>query len=259
VHEEQPGKPAGLKEPREDLPLESPLWADEALGMLRTFWRGLRTVLIALFLFVGIRTFVIEAFRIPSSSMEGTLLVGDVLLVNKMVYGAEIPGTPLKLPALDEPDREDLVLFMPHHDSLHYYVKRVVGLGGDTLEMKDRILMRNGMPVDEPYLNEAGRIREDYPHPAMKWQVPFLAAGTDPETYQPSRDTWGPIVVPPGSVFVLGDNRDNSEDSRYWGFVELDQLKGRPWRIYYSVDQRRRSESPYFDRVRWDRIGELVR
>src|SRR5690606_12701487 len=161
-------------------------------------------------------TFVIEAYKIPTASMEKTLLVGDFLLVNKAVFGTTIPGTTLRVGALREPARGDVVVFHPPHEPEKNYVKRIVGVPHDTLEMRDKQLYRNGEPVLEPYARHDDD-RGDTIHPGMRWQSNFLIASTR-RKYVPTRDNWGPLVVPEASYFVLGDNRDNSEDSRYWGF-----------------------------------------
>lgn len=217
----------------------------------------LRAVIIAFALFLVIRTSVVEAFKIPTSSMEGTLLVGDFLLVNKAVYGAQIPGTSIMLPALEEPDRGDVVVFHPPHEPEKNYVKRVVGLPSDTIEMRDKRLYLNGTPVYEPYARYVDR-RGDAVHPDMEWQSHHLIASSR-RRYQPTRDNWGPIVVPEDRLFVLGDNRDNSEDSRYWGFVSRDQLRGRPWLVYYSHQREGDEPESWLSRVRWARLGTVIR
>lgn len=217
----------------------------------------MRSIVIAAILFFVIRTAVVEAFKIPTSSMEGTLLVGDFLLVNKAVYGARIPLTDAHLPPLSEPARGEVVVFHPPHEPEKNYVKRVVGVASDTLEMREKVLHRNGTPVDEPYaryLDGGG----DAVHPDMEWQANHLIA-SQRRRYHPTRDNWGPIVVPDGHYFVLGDNRDNSEDSRYWGFVARDQIRGRPWFVYYSHGAARTEAAPWLSRVRWGRLGTIIR
>lgn len=225
-------------------------------SLFRTFWEWTRSVLVAFALFLLVRAFLVEAFKIPTGSMENTLLVGDFLLVNKAVYGAEIPGTGLHLPALDEPDRGDVVVFTPPHEPRKNYVKRVVGIPGDTIEMQDKVLLVNGVPSHEPHARFVD-MGGDARHPNMKWQAGHLIAR--PGDYTPSRDTWGPLVVPDGHYFMLGDNRDNSEDSRYWGFVSRDAIRGRPWFVYYSFDPASHDGLPWLRAVRWDRIGQPIR
>jgi signal peptidase I len=208
-----------------------------------------------LLLFLIIRTFVVEAFRIPTGSMEQTLLVGDFLLVNKAVYGAQVPGTGRRLPGFDEPRRGDVIVFLPPHEPDKNYVKRLVGLPGDTLMMRDKILYVNGEPQEEPYAQYTDSRDMAVPH--MAWQRDYVI-GIDPMRYRPTRDNWGPIVVPENRYFVLGDNRDDSEDSRYWGFVGDEAVKGQPLFIYYSFDPRTLRPFPWITEIRWGRIGSTI-
>ena len=217
----------------------------------------LKSIVIAFVLFLLVRTSVVEAFKIPTSSMEGTLLVGDFLLVNKAVYGARVPFTDLHTAPFAEPERGDVIVFHPPHEPDKNYVKRLVGVPYDTLEMRDKRLYLNGSPVHEPYARYVDR-RGDAVHPDMGWQSNHLIADT-PRRYHPTRDNWGPIVVPPGRYFVLGDNRDNSEDSRYWGFVSRDQIRGRPWLVYYSYDPAASESVAWLREIRWGRLGTLIR
>jgi len=228
-----------------------------ARAILMGVWDWTRSILVAFALFVIVRTFVVEAFRIPTGSMENTLLVGDFLLVNKAVYGAEIPGTDLRLPAFTEPHRGDVVVFTPPHDPTKNYVKRLVGVPGDTLEMRHKELYLDGVRVEEPYARYSDRAG-DAVHPDMEWQSNHLIARTS-RGYHPTRDNWGPLVVPEGKYFMLGDNRDNSEDSRYWGFVPRSAIHGRPWFVYYSFDAGMADSFPWLRDVRWTRIGEPIR
>ena len=216
-----------------------------------------RSLFVAFLLFLLIRSFGVEAFKIPTSSMENTLLVGDFLLVNKAVYGARAPGTDVRLPAIAQPRRGDVIVFNPPHEPDRNYVKRLVGLPLDTLEMRDKRLYLNSAPVYEPYARHVDR-RGDAEHPDMRWQSNHLVAAPM-RGYQPTRDNWGPIIVPGNRYFVLGDNRDNSEDSRYWGFVHEDAIRGRPWFVYYSFDPRGGERAPWLWEIRWGRIGAAVR
>jgi len=226
-------------------------------GVTRFFLETLRSAILALVVFLLVRTTLLEAFTIPTGSMEGTLLIGDFLLVNKAIFGAEIPGLGVSFPAIAEPARGDVIVFHPPHEPRKHYVKRVVGVGGDTLAMRYKRLYRNGIPVVEPYTRRADD-RPDAVHPGMAWQVPYISGNTRPGRYRPSRDNWGPLVIPEGKFFVLGDNRDNSEDSRYWGFVERSSVRGRPWFVYYSQQNVERGELPFVRSIRWERIGERV-
>lgn len=254
-------------------------------GYGRVIWEWTRSILIAVALFLVVRTLLVEAFKIPTSSMEGTLLVGDYLLVNKAVYGAEVPILGLRLPAWREPDRGDVVVFHPPHEPRKNYVKRVVGLPGDTLEMREKTLLVNGREVKEDYVRHSDR-RGDATHVDMRWQRNHLLArgvardpsygesggrardddGSSPadyrawrDGYRPSRDNWGPLSVPEDSYFVLGDNRDNSEDSRYWGFVDRRSIRGQPWRLYFSYDLSGSRGIPWLRAIRWERVGKPIR
>jgi signal peptidase I len=236
--------------------------ADEARGSITTgrwMWEWVKAISTVILLFLTVRTFVVEAFKIPTGSMEGTLLVGDFLLVNKAVYGAEIPLTHARLPALAELKRGDVVVFLPPHDPHKNYVKRLVGLPGDTLEMRDKLLYLNGRQVVEAYARHSDPVM-DPPDSRMLWQLAHLVDTTlDWRSYRPTRDTWGPLVVPEGKFFSLGDNRDRSDDSRYWGFVDMVAVRGRPIFVYYSFEEDLTRSFPWMTAVRWDRIGELIR
>ncbi len=223
-------------------------------GALRRLGRLLRSLIGPLALFLVLRTFVIEGFHIwPSGSMERTLLIGDFLFVNKALYGAEIPVVRKHLPALRDPQRGDLVVFASVEDPGLTVVKRVVGVAGDTLAMRANVLRRNGVAVEEPYV-ERRNPDLDPADPAMRaWQLPYYV-GADAAGYHPSLKTWGPVVVPPDSFFVMGDNRDDSYDSRYWGFLGRDRIRGHPFLVYYSYDRNGPLPLPFLTAVRWKRI-----
>lgn len=220
-------------------------------------WEWTKSIFIALVLFLLVRTFLLEAFQIPTASMENTLLVGDFLLVNKMVYGAEIPGTDLELPAFTKPSRADVIVFEPP-DSAEQppntsYVKRIVGVPGDTLSMRRSALHVNGVSIDEPYARTA-RYLGGGPSSNFAWQKEYLVSEAQGRSYRPTRDNWGPLVVPPENYFVMGDNRANSEDSRYWGFVPEDAIRGRPLVVYYSYDRSSSETFPWITEIRWGRV-----
>ncbi len=225
-------------------------------------WEWTKSIFVALLLFFLVRTFVVEAFQIPTASMENTLLVGDFLLVNKMVYGAEIPGTELHLPPLDRPSRGDVVVFEPPaaagQPPRTNYVKRIVGVPGDTLAMRAGFLYRNGARMPEPYVKRDDP-SEDVRSPQFGWQRSYLVARPLNGRYRPTRDNWGPLVVPPDRFFVMGDNRANSEDSRYWGYVPRSAIKGRPLLIYYSYDRKLPSSVGWLTEIRWDRLLSRIR
>jgi signal peptidase I len=231
----------------------------------RALWDWLKLFQIAVFLFLIIKTFIVEAFKIPTGSMENTLLVGDFLLVNKAVYGAQIPFTTIRLPAFREPQRGDVIVFefpdrsMVHSDDEKNFVKRVVGVHGDTLEMLDGAVLLNGRSLEEDYVIHSSSggdaIAEDF-----GWQRNFLVRRAEAHSgYHPSRNTWGPLIVPEGNYFVLGDNRDNSYDSRYWGFVPDSVVKGQPLVVYYSFERDRVRRAPWLTNIRWSRLGERIR
>ncbi len=229
----------------------------DAISASRWMWEWIKAVTTAIVLFLFVRTFFVEAFKIPTGSMENTLLVGDFLLVNKAVYGAEVPMTGTRLPALTQPHRNDVIVFFPPHDPAKNYVKRLVGLPGDTLEMRDKVLFLNGEPVVEPYARHIDGF-SDPSDARMMWQTNYLVLGKwNWGNYRPTRDNWGPLVVPEGKYFALGDNRDYSEDSRYWGFLDASSIRGRPMFIYYSFE---RASSPFswISSIRWGRIGEGI-
>jgi signal peptidase I len=221
----------------------------------RWAWEWLKSIAFALVIWLVLRTILVEAFRIPSSSMERTLLVGDFLFVNKALYGAELPLIHARTPAVREPRRGDIVVFDSRTESGVKVVKRVVGMPGDTLEMQRGALYRNGARQVEPYAQHVDSL-SDPTDPEMRlWQVQYLAPDVDRATYQPTRDAWGPLIVPSGEYFVMGDNRDNSYDSRYWGFVERSVIRGRPLFIYYSFDRESWRVLPFLTAIRWGRLG----
>ena len=226
---------------------------------LRMLWDWTRSMTMALLLFFLVRSFLVQAFKIPSGSMEGTLLVGDFLLVNKLVYGAEVPFTNRRLPAMHAPRRGEVIVFQWPEDPTKDFVKRLVGVPGDTIGMVDGVLRLNGTPLKERYVShtEPG---SDPSGDEFRWQRQFLVrAALAPDSYHPSRNNWGPIVVSPSHYFVLGDNRDNSLDSRYWGFVPDSMVRGRPIFVYFSYAADSTSPAAFLTHVRWRRLGTRVR
>lgn len=226
---------------------------------VRWFDSWLRLVGMAVILFLFIRTFLLEAFQIPSGSMEGTLLAGDFLFVNKAVYGAQIPGTSARLPAFSAPHRGDVIVFEYPKDPSLNYVKRVVGVGGDTVAMDAGTLLVNGRRQVESYVRRTDP-RHDIEATDFAWQRDHLVGLTDAERwrYRGTRDSWGPLLVPPDKFFVLGDNRDNSLDSRFWGFVDKSAIKGRPLLVYFSYDRGTADPLPWLTDIRWSRLGSLI-
>ncbi len=169
-----------------------------------------------------------------------------------------MPFTGVRLPAFDDPERGDVVVFEYPLDRSKSYVKRVVGLPGDTVTMTRGEVYVNGSLEQESYVQHT-QPDGDYYDPQFEWQRKYLVPGADLRSYRPTRDEWGPIVVPEGKYFVMGDNRDNSQDSRYWGFVDRELIKGRPLFIYYSFDRSKLRPLPWITEVRWGRVGNLVR
>jgi signal peptidase I len=226
---------------------------------VRVLWEWTKSMTTALLLFFLVRSFLVEAFKIPSGSMERTLLVGDFLLVNKLVYGAEVPFTRTRLPAMHAPQRGEVIVFQWPVDLTVDFVKRVVGLPGDTVGMVNGVLQRNGRAQREGYIShtEPG---SDPGGQEFRWQRDYLVRGAQAAgSYHPSRNNWGPLVVPPAHLFVLGDNRDNSLDSRYWGFVADSLVRGRPILVYFSYEPDSASSAAFLTKVRWHRLGTRVR
>lgn len=216
-----------------------------------------KAAVVAIAIWLVLRSYVLEAFRIPSPSMENTLLVGDFLFVDKTGYGGQfqVPFTGWRfgqLPGYATPHRDGIVIFRSVEDSTPNLdvVKRLLGEPGDTLQMVNDTLIRNGRRLDEPYalhLSEgAGETPPAILDQMRARQLPHYA-GTDPDRYRPTPHSWGPLVVPAGSYWVMGDNRDNSWDSRYWGFLPRSHIEGRPLVIYMSV-----ALDPF--RIRWNRL-----
>ena len=172
-------------------------------------------ILWAVVLTLFLRAFVIQAFRIPSESMCDTLLVGDFLFVNKFEYGPKIPFTHIRLPGLHAPRHGDVVVFQWPVDPSKDFIKRCIATGGQTLEMKHKDVYVDGKKLVEPYIKH-------------------VYENEEPEGYT-NRDNYRPPTVPPGELFMMGDNRDNSNDSRFWGTVKMDLVKGRAMFIYFST------------------------
>ncbi len=194
-------------------------------------------LIVALFISFLIRSTVVEAYRIPSGSMENTLLVGDRLFANKMIYGATVPFTHHRLPQVRAPQIGDVVIFRNPSDMRTPFVKRVVAVAGQSVEVRDKVVYVNGHPVREA----RGVKHEDM------FVIPPIAG---------TRDYFGPVTIPPGYLFVMGDNRDNSYDSRFWGYLDQRLVLGKAEVIFWSWDGR--PFVPFTNRVRWDRIGRRL-
>lgn len=200
---------------------------DKPKSVVREYTEAL---LVALLLALFIRSFIVQAFKIPSGSMLSTLQIGDHILVNKFIYGLRLPyPIETSLVQWGQPQRGDVIVFIYPKDRTKDFIKRVVAIGGDTIEVRHKKLFVNGQPADDSH-------------------AVFAEAGLE----RPGpRDNVGPIHVPPEHLFVMGDNRDHSHDSRFWGFVDIHDVKGKAFLIYWSWDG--------VDRwVRWERLGSLI-
>jgi signal peptidase I len=196
-------------------------------------WReNIEAILVAIVIALFIRTFVVQAFKIPSGSMKQTLQIGDHILVNKFIYGVKIPyWRKIVIPGKD-PQPGDIIVFKPPHDPEKDFIKRVIGIGGDVVECRNKQLFVNQKPVNHDF-----------------------AVYTDARVYAQQireRDNFGPITVPENALFVMGDNRDESYDSRFWGFVNIKAVSGKAFIIYWSWD------SDNFG-VRWNRLARILK
>jgi len=196
-------------------------------------------IVVAVLLALFVRTFIVQAFKIPSGSMLPTLQIGDHLLVNKFSYGVRVPALGKTMISRPGPASGDVVVFrFPKNPDLDY-IKRVVAVGGESIEVKNKQVLVNGKQVTSPYAHFTSN--------------DMMSASGGP------RDNFGPVTVPVGKIFVMGDNRDNSYDSRFWGFVDIREVRGKALLIYWSWDV----EKPLFSlgrltSIRWGRLGDLV-
>ena len=199
----------------------------------RGHWReNIEAILVAILIALFIRTFVVQAFKIPSGSMKQTLQIGDHILVNKFLYGIKIPYLRKTIIPLKTPQRGDIIVFKYPVDPKKDFIKRVIGVGGDVVECRDKQL----------YVNQK-RVNDDH----SVYTDPHIIPGN----IRP-RDNFKPIRVPENCLFVMGDNRDESFDSRFWGFVDLKAVNGKAFIIYWSWDQQNFG-------VRWSRLGQLLK
>jgi len=216
----------------------------------------IEAILVAVVLALVIRALLVQAFRIPSRSMEDTLLVGDFLLADKITYGAKIPFTDYRLPGLRDPRPGDIIIFQYPRDPKRDFIKRCVAVGGQTVEVRDKALYVDDQRIPDP--------------PRSK----HLRSEIRPRGMGP-RDNYGPFKIPPGALFMMGDNRDDSSDSRYWGALPMKYVKGKALVIYWSWGED--ENAPRFRsilsvpkilaynlihfpwRVRWLRIGDIIR
>jgi signal peptidase I len=240
---------------------------------LRNIWENFKSILGALAIFLVLRAFLVEAYRIPSGSMIPTLLVGDWLFVNKAIYGAHVPFSRASLPAYREPKRGDVVVFVSPYqgdeaaqgrDPTPTLVKRLVGTPGDTLYMRNALLYVNGIAQRQGFGTTAaadpGMANEV--NPLFDWQkkVGLKSSRFGAAPAQPTHDNWGPVVVPPQRLFMMGDSRYNSKDSRYWGFVPRENVRGKPLFVYYSYNADDSDRPlPMLTDIRWSRIGHWIK
>jgi signal peptidase I len=236
-------------------------------------WESVKSLAGAVLIYLVLRTFLIEAFRIPSGSMIPSLLIGDWLFVNKVAYGPNIPWTNSHIPGYTQPGRGDIVVFeSPYQpdeaargeDPTPILVKRLIGMPGDTMFMREGLVYINGIPQRQGYAaasNPKGDGTQS--DPLMNWQHKIELTGTrfGAPPKDPSLDHWGPLLIPQGHYFMMGDNRYESKDSRYWGVVPRENVRGRPMFVYYSFVGGGQSDRPLpalFD-IRWRRLGHWIR
>jgi len=198
---------------------------------------NIEAITIAILLALFIRTFVVQAFKIPSGSMKETLQIGDHILVNKFIYGIKLPFVQKTIIPIKNPKKEDIIVFRYPENPKLDFIKRVVGVEGDVIKVRNKKLYVNDQLVDQEYA-----IHTD-PH-------------IIPAVYN-KRDNFGPVSVPPDALFVMGDNRDNSKDSRFWGFVNLQAVKGKAFMIYWSWNKNNSQSLLHY--VRWGRIFDILR
>ena len=218
----------------------------------------LESIVVAVILALFIRTWAFQAFKIPTGSMETNLLIGDHLLVNKLVYSPSLGAWEDALLAKKPIGRGHVVVFKYPEEPSRDFIKRVIGLPGETVEVRDKTVLIDGKPLVEPYARflEPPLRRDD---PEYMFRSEAL------------RDIWGPRRVPQGELFVMGDNRDNSRDSRFWGFLPIDQVKGRALIVYWSYEASReeyhrtgwrewlKDTLAAFGKTRWNRFFHLIR
>jgi signal peptidase I len=244
----------------------------------QVFWENFKSILGAVVIYLFIKTLFVEAFRIPSGSMIPTLLVGDWLFVNKLAYGPTIPFTNSHLPGYTSPKHGDVIVFVSPYqadnapDFTPTLVKRLIGMPGDTLLMRDGVLSLNGVPQRQSFADSNPK-GDNSSQGNFAWQHTIEVKGSrfGPPPEQPTLGNWGPLVIPAGRYFMMGDNRYCSKDSRYWGVVPRDNIRGRPLFVYYSYvpgpgeqpDPCSGQESdrplPGLSDIRWSRIGHWVK
>ena len=193
---------------------------------------NIEAILVAILIALFIRTFVVQAFKIPSGSMKQTLQIGDHILVNKFIFGVKMPYWNKTILPLKKPQRGDIIVFKYPVDPSKDFIKRVIGVGGDVVESRDKQLFVNHKQVNHKF--------------GVHTDPRILSGANKP------RDNFGPLTVPENALFVMGDNRDESYDSRFWGFVDLKAVNGKAFIVYWSWDKQNFG-------VRWKRLGQILR
>jgi len=243
-----------LAKPRRKKPKKSSAPASSSTeSFAESIREWIKSLGIAVILYLFIRTFILQTFVITSGSMMNTLLVGDLVVANRLAIGTRIPLTNIRIPGYSHPRRGDVMVFDPHHDDTLTLVKRVGGMPGDTLQMLDGVLSVNGVALLEPYVRSGSG--PDMESPEFAWQREFLTPEVDQGTYTPTLHNWGPIVIPTNHFFMIGDNRDASYDSRYWGPLEGWRFLARISFTYFSYDSESMRPFPALRDARWGRIG----
>ena len=198
------------------------------------------SICVAVILALFVRTFVVQAFKIPTGSMEPNLLIGDHLLVNKFNFAPTLAGVENMVLPIDPIRRGDIIVFKYPEEPERDFIKRVIGLPGETLELRNKKVFIDDMPLDEPYVHYL-----------------FPPGEENPADFD-VRMTYGPVTVPAGHYFMMGDNRDNSQDSRYWGFLPSEYVKGKALFVYFSFGDEQGGLSTLFTSVRWNRIFHQI-
>ena len=228
-------------------------------------------VVVLIVVFGFIRPFLVEAYRIPSGSMEDTLLIGDQILVCKFIYGIKIPGTNIKVFDIHKPDRGDVCVFIPPHDRERFFIKRIVAVEGDTVETRGKTLYVNGESIDDSHYTKHLALkpfrtrRRDFPPFRHPESLPNNDAFSDytltVSQFSRKFPEGKPFTVPKGMIFVMGDNRDQSSDSRFWGPVDVNDIKGQAFMVYFSFQNRPISPWEFWKvlgQVRFRRIGKRI-
>jgi signal peptidase I len=214
----------------------------EATFRKSTFREYFESLVVAVILALFVRTFGFQAFKIPTGSMEPNLLVGDHLLVNKFIFGPSLNRAERAVLPMRPVERGEVLVFKFPEEPDRDFIKRVIGLPGETVELRRKAVYVNGQPIDEaPY------------HLKLKYPAPPEGA-----PQQHMVDSFGPVTVPPGHLFVMGDNRDDSLDSRYWNFLPINYVKGRAMTIYFSYDPDATGPASVITSIRWRRLFRQV-